>query len=84
MCACDPVVRSVLVYGSCEEWISVVADSLRTNGFYDVVVDMPSQRLTAAYFGGSASVTLSPSDDGLEALILVSVVPYSVGGGLPC
>lgn len=78
------VVRSVLVSGSCNDWLPVVADSLRSNGFYDVVVDMPSQRLTAAYFGGSAFVTLSPSDDGLEALILVSVVPYSVGGDLPC
>ena len=78
------VVRSVLVSGSCREWIPVVADSLHSNGFYDVSVDVPSQRLTAAYSGGSVLIALHPSADGLETLISVSVVPYLAGGGLPC
>ena len=81
---CDPVVRSVSVRGSCRDWLSFVVDSLRRHGFFDVAVDMPSLRLTAAYDGGSASVALSPSADGLEALISVSVVPCGVGGELPC
>lgn len=78
------VVRSVRVGGSCGEWVPVVTDSLRSNGFYDVSVDMPSLRLSGAYPGGSVSVALCPSDDGLESLISVSVVPYSRGGVAPC
>lgn len=80
----DPVVRSVSVRGSCAEWLPVVEDSLRSNGFSHVAADLSSQRLTAAYSGGSVSVALSPSADGQEALISVSVVPCFVGGGLPC
>lgn len=84
MCACDPVVRSISVRGSCAEWLPLVEDSLRSHGFLSVAVDLPSLRLTAAYSGGSVSVALSPSVNGQEALISVSVVPYFVGGGLPC
>lgn len=80
MRVCEPVVRSVSVRGSCAEWLPVIADSLRSNGFYDVAADLPSLRLTAAYSGGSALVSLCPSADGLEALISVSVVPYRIGG----
>ena len=81
MCVSDPVVRSVTVRGSCEEWLPVVADSLRSNGFLAVALDLPSQRLTAAYSGGSVTVALSPSADGQEALVAVSVVPCADGGG---
>lgn len=80
MYACDPVVRSVSVRGTCSEWLPVVEESLRSHGFSRVAVDLPSQRLTAAYSGGSVAVALSPSADGLEARISVSVVPYLVGG----
>ena len=82
MCACGSVVRSVSVRGSCAEWLPAVRDSLRSAGFLSVAVDSPSQRLTAAYSGGSASVALCPSADGLETLISVSVLFHSPGGGL--
>lgn len=84
MRSCNPVVRSVLVRGSCAEWFPLVEDSLRSNGFLSVAADLPSLRLSAAYSGGSVDVSLSPSDGGQEALISVSVMPCLVGGALPC
>ena len=53
MFASDPIVRLVSVCGSCAEWLPIVEDSLRSHGFSHVVVDLPSQRLSATYSGGS-------------------------------
>lgn len=83
MSACDPVVRRVSVRGSCAEWFPAVEESLRSHGFFRVAADLPSKRLTAAYAGGSLSITLSPSSDGLDAIISVFVFPLMRGCRLP-
>ena len=84
MSAVEPVVRSVLVRGSCAEWFPLVEDTLVSNGFRLIAADLPSLRLTAAFSGGSVSVTLSAYKGGQDALISVSVLPFFVGGDLPC
>ena len=73
MCAVAPVVRSVRVSGTCAEWLPVVEESMRSHGFSSVSADLPSLRLTGAFSGGSACVSLSPSEDGSGAIISVSV-----------
>lgn len=84
MCTCNPVVRSVLVRGSCADWFPVVMDSLAAHGFSAIVADLPSLRLSAAFSGGVVNVSLSPSSGGQEALISVSAESNLSGGVVPC
>ncbi len=76
----EPVTRSILVCGSCGDWLPLVVSSLRSNGF-NGVSEVSPYHVAADYIGGSVSVSLSPAADGLGAFISVSVVPF---GGAAC
>lgn len=67
----DPIVRSVRVSGSCDEWYPLVRESLVAHG-YEVVVDDPaSLRLCGKSDRLAISVSLALS--GLDTDVVVSV-----------
>ena len=68
----DPVVCSVRLSGSCEEWLPVVRDSLISRGYQGVAVDPAALRLSGECDGFFQTVTLAPVGNETVAEVCVT------------